>query len=116
MKLTLKQLDRRPNPALEQYVSLQLAELEEWIAIDAAHITLLRNPSHPPFRVIAHLEVPGPDLRADESGYTRMAALGRAFSSLAQQARIRKLKRPDRIEGRGRRLNRPARTVTGGRP
>ncbi len=116
MKLIFKQLAERPNPALAEHVRGQLAKLEERIAIESAHIALLRNPSHPPFRVTAHLEVPGPDLRADESGYTPVAALDRAFSSLAEQARIRKLKRPDRIEGRGRRLNGPARTVTGRRP
>lgn len=112
MKLTFKQLTQRPDPGLLDYVRTRLTKLEELIAIDSAHITLRRNPSHPPFRATAHLEVPGPDLRATELAYTQRAALDRALSNLTEQARLRKMKRPARCLGRSLRASRPTRTVS----
>jgi len=112
MKLTFKQLTQRPDPGLLGYVRIRLEKLDELIAIDSAHITLRRNPSHPPFRATAHLEVPGPDLRADELAYTQRAALDRVLSNLTEQARLRKTKRPARCKGRSLRASRPTRTVS----
>lgn len=112
MTLTFKQLTQRPDPGLLDYVRTRLEKLDELIAIDSAHITLRRNPSHPPFRATAHLEVPGPDLRADELAYTQIAALDRVLSNLTEQARLRKTKRPARCAGRSLRASRPTRTVS----
>ncbi|MBP7946853.1 MAG: HPF/RaiA family ribosome-associated protein [Verrucomicrobia bacterium] len=112
MQLTFKQLTHRPDPGLLDYVRTKLTKLEELITIDSAHITLRRNPSHPPFRAAAHLEVPGPDLRATEFAYTQRAALDRVLSNLTEQARLRKMKRPARCMGRSLRASRPTRTVS----
>lgn len=112
MQLTFKQLTQRRDPGLLDHVRTKLAKLEELITIHSAHITLRRNPSHPPFRAAAHLEVPGPDLRATELAYTLRAALDRVISNLADQARRRKMKRPGRCMGRSLRASRPTRTVS----
>lgn len=112
MKVIFKQLTQRPDPVLADYVRAKLAEIEGLIKIDSAHIALRRRPNHPPFRATAHLEVPGPDLRADELAYTQIAALDRVLSNLTEQARLRKTKRPARCAGRSLRASRPTRTVS----
>lgn len=112
MQLTFKKLTRRPDPGLSDYVRTKLAKREELITIDSARVALRRNPSHPPFRDTVHLEVSGPDLRADELAYTQRAALDRALSNLTEQARLRKMKRPARCTGRSLRASRPTRTVS----
>jgi len=112
MTLTFRQVAQRPDPALAAYVHDRLAALQRLIAIDSAQVTLLRTVSHPPFTATAYLEVPGPDLYADEHGYTQQAALDRMFSVLAQKARIRKAKRPHRLKGRALRPSGPTRTVS----
>ncbi len=112
MQLTFKQLTQRPDPVLAEYVRGKLAEIERLVKIDGAHIALRRNPNHPPFQATAHLEVAGPDLRADELAYTQRAALDRVLSNLTEQARLRKMKRPARCTGRSLRASRPTRTVS----
>ena len=112
MKVMFKQLAQKPDPVLAEYVHARLAEIGELIAIEAAHIQLRKNPSHPPFRATAHLEVPGPDLRAEELAYTQRAALDRVLVNLTDQVRLRKMKRLVRCKGRSLRASRPTRTVS----
>lgn len=112
MKVIFKQLAQKPDPVLAEYVRARLNEIGELITVDAAHIALRRNPSHSVFRATAHLEVPGPDLRAEELGYTQRAALDRVLVNLTEQVRLRKMKRPVRCKGRSLRASRPTRTVS----
>ena len=88
MILTFTQLVPEPEPDLEDYVRAKLARLETVITIKSAHVTLLQSPCHFPFRATVHLEVPGPDLRADELGHTQMAALDSAFANLKEQSSL----------------------------
>jgi len=88
MILTFTQLVPEPEPDLADYVRAKLVRLETVITIKAAHVTLLQSPCHLPFRATVHLEVPGPDLRADELGHTQTAALDSAFANLKEQSSL----------------------------
>lgn len=112
MHLTFRQCTQRPDPELAAYVHGRLTALQGLIAINSAEVILRRTVGRPPFTATAHLAVPGPDLRADERGYTQQAALERMFSVLAQKARSRRSKPPDRRKGRALRPGGPTRTVS----
>jgi hypothetical protein len=88
MILTFTQLVPTSEPDVADYVRAKLARLEIVITIKSAQVTLLRIPSHLPFRATVHLEVPGPDLRADELGHTQMEALDSAFANLKEQSSL----------------------------
>jgi ribosome-associated translation inhibitor RaiA len=72
-------------------VKAQLKRLQDLVAIASARVTLeWRHEVKPAFRVLALLEVPGPDFHAEASDYTLQAALLKVVKSLERQIRVRK--------------------------
>ena len=112
MNLTFTQPVQKPNAVFREYVRARLATFEEVVAIERAHVTLLKGQSHPPFRLKVHLVVPGPDLRADELAYTPEAALGKALAHLWGQVQLRKAGQQGGRDRCARRAHRRVRTVS----
>ena len=72
-------------------VEAQLKRLQDLAAIASARVTLQwQHEVKPAFRVLALLEVPGPDLHAEASDYTLQAALLKVVKNLERQIRVRK--------------------------
>ncbi len=65
--------------------------------IDAAHLSLERDPEATTFRVSAHLETPGPDIRAEARDHTLHGAALRALAQLQRHIRNRNARRRERL-------------------
>lgn len=76
---------------------LSLARIRK---IDAAHLSLEREPESATFRVSAHLETPGPDIRAEARDHTLHAAALRALAQLQRHIRTRNARRRERLAAR----------------
>ena len=76
---------------------LSLARIRK---IDAAHLCLERDPEASTFRVSAHLETPGPDIRAEGRDHTLHAAALRALAQLQRHIRARNARRQERLAAR----------------
>ena len=77
---------------------LSLARIRK---IDAAHLSLEREPEGSTFHVAAHLETPGPDIRAEARDHTLHAAALRALAQLQRHVRERNARRRERLAARG---------------
>ena len=72
-------------------VEAQLKRLQNLAAIASARVTLeWQHELKPAFRVLALLEVPGPDFHAEARDYTLQAALLKVVNNLERQIRVRK--------------------------
>jgi ribosome-associated translation inhibitor RaiA len=97
MKLTLTYHGFKADPAWKALVEHQLKRLQELAAIVSAQVTLeWQHEIKPAFRVLALLEVPGPDFHTEASDHTLQAALLKAVKDLERQIRARKASRADR--------------------
>jgi ribosome-associated translation inhibitor RaiA len=75
-------------------VETNLRKLQHLAAIAKASVTLeWQREVNPAFRVLTHLEVPGPDFHSEASDHTLPAALLKAVKSLEKQIRSRKNRR-----------------------
>ena len=107
MKLNLPlniQLRRISPPSAVRTTELlrdRLLSLARIRKIDAAHLSLEREPEAATFRVSAHLETPGPDIRAEARDHTLHAAALRALAQLQRHIRDRNARRRDRLGARG---------------
>ena len=78
-------------------VEAQLKRLQSLVAIASARVTLQwQHEVKPAFRVLALLEVPGPDFHAEASDYTLQAALLKVVKNLERQMRMRKSRQADK--------------------
>jgi len=78
-------------------VETQLKRLQTLAEIASARVTLeWQHEVKPAFRVLALLEVPGPDFHAEASDHTLQAALLKVVRSLERQIRARKRRRVDK--------------------
>jgi ribosome-associated translation inhibitor RaiA len=78
-------------------VEAQLKRLQDLVAIASARVTLeWQHEVKPAFRVLALLEVPGPDFHAEASDYTLQAALLKVVKNLERQIRVRKSRQTDK--------------------
>jgi ribosome-associated translation inhibitor RaiA len=97
MKLTLSYRGFKAQPAWKALVEHQLKRLQELAAVVSAQVTLeWRREIKPAFRVLALLEVPGPDFHVEASDHTLQAALLKAVKDLERQIRSRNVIRADR--------------------
>ena len=81
----------------QRLVEAQLKRLQSLVAIASARVTLeWQHEVKPAFRVLALLEVPGPDFHAEASDYTLQAALLKAVKNLERQIRARKSRQADK--------------------
>ena len=91
MNLTLRYHGLNARAFWQGLVEAQLQKLGGLVAIASARVTLQRQYEvKPAFRVLTHLEVPGPDFHAEASDYTLQAALLKAVKDLDRQIRARK--------------------------
>ena len=80
-----------PRMLWQRLVELQILKLQHFASIASAKITLERQSrSNPVFRVLAVLEVPGPDFHAEASDFTVRAALMKVAGNLRRQMQSRK--------------------------
>src|SRR5258706_11800244 len=90
MKLTLLYHGLKARPIWEGLVEAQLKRLQNLASVVAAKITLeWQHGIKPAFRVLALLEVPGPDFHAEASDHTLQAALLKVVTNLERQIRSR---------------------------
>ena len=80
-----------PRAFWQPFVEAQVGKLRGIASIVAARITLERQrQTKPEFRVLAVVEVPGPDFHAEATGYTLTAALLKVIENLRRQMQARK--------------------------
>lgn len=97
MKILLRYCGLNARASWRGLVESQLRKLERLAAIASAQITLeWRHEIKPAFRVLALLEVPGPDVHAEAHDHTLPAALLKVVRDLERQFRIRSSRRADR--------------------
>ena len=80
-----------PRTLWQSLVELEIRKLRRLASIVSARITLERQRhAKSAFRVLAILEVPGPDFHAEASDYTLRAALLKVVHNLRRQMQSRK--------------------------
>jgi hypothetical protein len=98
----------KPCALWECLVGAQVARLQHLGSIQSATVTLERQTQiKPGFRVMALLEVPGPDYHAEAADYTLRAALLKVADSLREQMLSRKNRQLSRRKDRLALMNRP---------
>jgi ribosome-associated translation inhibitor RaiA len=97
MKLLLFYRGLKARPVWQALVETQLKRLQTLAAVVSAKVTLeWQQGIKPAFRVLAHLEVPGPDFHAEGRDHTLQAALLKAVNDLERQILSRKMSRATR--------------------
>jgi ribosomal subunit interface protein len=90
MKVNIRTLHIRETSSLREEIERQLASLQQWVPISAAHVLLGKyRGQNPPFSAAVHLEVPGPDIRAVESDHTLAAAFKKVADGLQERILLR---------------------------
>jgi ribosomal subunit interface protein len=97
MNVVLRYRGLKPRAGLQALIEAQLRKLHMLAAIASARVTLeWQQQIKRAFRVLAVLEVPGPDFHAEASDYTIEAALRKVIKNLERQIRSRKNRRLER--------------------
>lgn len=86
------------RPSWQELAETRLRKLQTLATIETARVAIewQRRIKRGAFRVMALLEVPGPDLHAEACDYTLQAALAKVVKSLEKQIRSRKGRRADK--------------------
>jgi len=93
----------KPRAFWRSLVEGQIRKLQHLASIASARISLERQrQSKPAFRVLAMLEVPGPDFHAEASDCTLRAALLKATNNLRRQMQSRRDQRLNRRKNKTR--------------
>src|SRR5258706_13905329 len=93
-KIILQYRGLKPGVVWQTLVEAQLRKLQNLAAIASARITLeWQHQIKPAFRVLASLEVPGPDFHAEANDHTIQAALLKVVKNLEGQIPCRKNRR-----------------------
>jgi ribosomal subunit interface protein len=85
-----------PRSGWQELVETRLRKLQTFATIETARVAIEWQRVKHAFRVMALLEVPGPDLHAEACDYTLQAALAKVVKSLEKQIRSRKSRRADK--------------------
>lgn len=97
MKIILRCQGLKARAFWQGLVEAQLKRLQDLVAIASARVTLeWQHEVKPAFRVLALLEVPGPDFHAEARDYTLQAALLKVVKNLERQIRLRKSRQADK--------------------
>lgn len=93
MTFSFRSLVVKATSGLAQQLKEQIGSLRALIPIDSAEAILDRT-SYPngAFHLQVHLAVPGPDLRAESTGYTVQEALLKMKKELLRQIQTRRLR------------------------
>jgi|ERR1043166_9231413 ribosome-associated translation inhibitor RaiA len=90
-KISLLYRGLNPRALWQGLVETHIHKLQQLASIVAARITLERQrQSNPAFRVLAVIEVPGPDFHAEARDFTLRAALTKVAGNLRRQMQSRK--------------------------
>jgi len=90
MKIIMRYHGLNAHAVWQGLVETQLRRLQTLAKIASARVTLERQHGvKPVFRVLALLEVPGPDFHAEASDHTLQAALLKVVTNLERQIRSR---------------------------
>jgi len=102
-KIALSYRGLRRGTLWDTLVTTQIGRLQQLASILSARITLeRRSHSHPASRVLALLEVPGPDYHAEATDYTLRAALLKVIENLRKQMQSRKNRQINRRKNKTR--------------
>ena len=97
MKIILRYHGLNARAFWRGLVEAQLKRLQDLVAIASAQVTLeWQHEVKPAYRVLALLEVPGPDFHAEARDYTLQAALLKVVRNLERQIRARKSRQADK--------------------
>jgi len=111
MKLEFRLRGWKSSAALQHLVEHQVQRLADFAAISAAEVVLVRSPATTPaWTARAHLQVPGPDLRAEARDHTVEAAWRKVVAALHGEIGRRHLHRRHRLDER-RRMRPPGRSA-----
>jgi ribosome-associated translation inhibitor RaiA len=95
--LTLVYRGLKARPVWQDLVQSQFKRLQSLAAVVSAKVILeWQRGIKPAFRVLALLEVPGPDFHSEGRDHTLQAALLKAVKDLERQIRSRKSRRAER--------------------
>ena len=87
MKFVLSHPNISQASKLECWIEKALHSLFPLVNIEEARIAVtFDGEASPPYRVTAHLKVPGPDLRAEGVDHTVRTAFARVFETLRERA------------------------------
>ena len=87
---------------LDLLIEESLNALRRLVPISAARVVLEQlHDATPPYRVFAHLAVPGPDIHAAAHDHTLLAAWRKLAGNLAKQFQRRATRQQLRLKGRG---------------
>jgi ribosome-associated translation inhibitor RaiA len=102
MNLQVQLRGMRSRSGLDLLIEESLNALRRLIPISAARVVLeQQRGSAPPFRVFAHLAVPGPDIHAEARDCTLQAAWRKLVGNLKKQFQRRTTRQHLRLKGRG---------------
>jgi ribosome-associated translation inhibitor RaiA len=97
MNIILRYQGLKARAVWQGLVETQLRKLQNLAAIASARVTLeWQHQVKPAFRVLALLEVPGPDFHAEARDATLQAALLKVVRNLERQIQSRKRRRVDK--------------------
>lgn len=111
MKLKLQHRHHQPSASFSALVEQELTALNSCLRIDEARIVIEhRTEASPPFRILAHLVTPGPDVNAEAEDHTLRAALTKLIRGLRETVlhRSQRQHRRDRSRVSLRSVARPA--------
>lgn len=98
MNIIVRYHGPRSRPGWQELAETRLRKLQTLATIETARVAIewQRRIKWGVFRVMALLEVPGPDIHAEASDYTLQAAIAKVVKSLEKQIRSRKGRRADK--------------------
>ncbi len=97
MKISIRFVGLNAKRSWLQVIAAQLNKLESLRAIDSAQVRLeFGHRSTPPFRVMAQLEISGPDLHAEARDHAWEAAFLKVIHELERQIHSRQTRRSER--------------------
>jgi ribosome-associated translation inhibitor RaiA len=102
MNFVFRSLVVTASSRLARQLREQIGHLRKLVPIESAE-AVLEQMSHPhgAFRLQVHLAVPGPDVRAESTGYTLAETLGKMQKELQRRLQLRSRRRADRgLNGR----------------
>jgi ribosome-associated translation inhibitor RaiA len=102
MNFVFRSLVVKASSSLARQLQEQIGHLRKLIPIESAEAVLEQLP-HPQgvFRLQVHLAVPGPDVRAESTGYTVQETLLKMHKELRRRLQLRSRRRSDRgLNGR----------------
>ncbi len=97
MNIILRYRGLKPRLDWQGLVEAQIRKLQHLATIACARVHLeWQHEIKPAYRVLASLEVPGPDFHAEASDHTVQAALLKVVNNLERQIRLRTKRRVDK--------------------